>query len=155
MSRPEKADRPSKRECGVARALLYPAQATRCASSSPPIIQSYEYPTDQLPFLSSILNICPDDSLTKPSIMSRSSSTLKLSKLLRPSRNASISRARRTSPTIRAGPIFLSRNTQAPHTSGWHSAKAFSTSRPSLKGLYPESADPNPKEAEPESHNAA
>lgn len=79
---------------------------------------------------------------------------LKLSKLVRPSRPAAL-RAATAHPlrsTTLTTPSILQTCYKALTRSSISSARAFSTSPPAFKGLSPESADPAPKESEPEAY---
>ncbi|KAG4442134.1 hypothetical protein IFR05_002347 [Cadophora sp. M221] len=86
--------------------------------------------------------------------MVRPNTMLKLSKLVRPSRSTAL----RTATAHPLRPISLTvpsilQTCHKPFTNASLSpARAFSTSRPAFKGLSPESADPAPKESEPEAY---
>ncbi|KAL5323773.1 hypothetical protein ACEPPN_008314 [Leptodophora sp. 'Broadleaf-Isolate-01'] len=86
--------------------------------------------------------------------MARPNTMLKLSKLVRPSRPAAL-RAATAHPlrsTTLTTPSILQTCYKALTRSSISSARAFSTSPPAFKGLSPESADPAPKESEPEAY---
>ncbi|KAH7357245.1 hypothetical protein BKA65DRAFT_592722 [Rhexocercosporidium sp. MPI-PUGE-AT-0058] len=83
--------------------------------------------------------------------MVRPNNILKLSKLVRPARTATL-RTTTAHPLRTTCSILQLQSYNQTLASSSLSTRAFSTSVPKFKGLSPESADPTPKESEPEAY---